>query len=113
MAALREIIPFTTKIVRFERFHLNKSKRRLVRRYQQQSVTGLVVNDRLSVPRAEFDRLKAILTNCVRQGPSSQNREGHSDFQAHLRGRIGHLASVNPTRGAKLRALFDAIDWSR
>lgn len=113
VAALREIIPFASWIVRQERFRLNKAKRRVLRRYQQQSVTGLVVNDQLGVSRAEFDRLKAILTNCLRHGPASQNREAHPAFAAHLLGRIGHLASVNPGRGMKLRSLYQQIDWSR
>ncbi len=113
VAALREIIPFATTIIGWERFRLNKAKRRVLRRYQQQTVTGLVVNDQLGIPRAEFDRLKAILTNCLRHGPASQNRNRHPQFAAHLLGRIGHLASVNPARGMKLRTLYDRIDWSK
>lgn len=111
--ALREIIPFAEWIVRNERFTTNKSKRRLLRRHQQQSVTGIVVNEKLSLSRAEFDQLKAILTNCIRHGGASQNRDGHADFAAHLRGRIGHFLSVNRERGEKLRVLFQQIDWGR
>lgn len=111
--ALREIIPFAEWIVRNERFSTNKSKRRVLRRHQQQSVTGIVVNEKLSLSRADYDQLKAILTNCLRHGPASQNRAGHPEFASHLRGRIGHFLSVNPERGEKLRALFQQIDWSR
>ena len=111
--ALREIVPFAEWIVRNERFSTNKSKRRVLRRHQQQSVTGLVVNEKLTLSRAEFDQLKAILTNCLRHGPASQNRSGHADFAAHLRGRIGHFLSVHRERGEKLRVLFQQIDWGR
>jgi hypothetical protein len=31
----------------------------------------------MHVVRADFDRLKATLTNCVRLGPESRNREAH------------------------------------
>ena len=41
--------------------------------------------------RTDFDRLKSTLTNCVRLGPESQNREGHSGFRFHLEGRVGCL----------------------
>ena len=104
--ALREIIPFAQWIVRNERFTVNTNKRRVLKRHQQQTVTGIVVNEKLTLSRAEFDQLKAILTNCIRHGGTSQNREGHADFASHLRGRIGHFLSVNPERGEKLRVLY-------
>jgi RNA-directed DNA polymerase len=77
----------------------------------RQTVTGVVVNARPNLPRAEFDRLKAILTNCVRHGAANQNRDRHPDFRAHLAGKVAHLASVHPARGRKLWALFDKIAW--
>lgn len=46
----------------------------------RQHLAGLVANQKVNVMRADFDRLKAILTNCARVGPASQNREGHPIF---------------------------------
>jgi hypothetical protein len=77
-----------------------------------QRAAGLVVNVRPGLPRRERDRLKAILTNCLRHGPSSQNRGAHSDFRAHLLGRLSHAAATHPASAAKLRAIFDAIVWT-
>jgi hypothetical protein len=98
-------------IVGEEGFSLNHRKTRVQRRGGRQLVTGVVVNARPNLPRAEFDRLKAILTNCARHGPSEQNRANHPDFQAHLAGKIAHLAAINPARGRKLWMLFDRIEW--
>lgn len=111
--ALRELIPLIKTIIQSERFHINHQKFRILRSGQRQSVTGLVVNERLNVSRNEFDRLKAILYNCVKQGPASQNRDAHPHYQEHLRGRIAHVLQVNPPRGAKLLTLFQRIDWSK
>ena len=55
-----------------------------MRRGVRQHLAGVVVNQHPDVARSEFDTLKAILTNCVRHGVASQNREGHADFHAHL-----------------------------
>lgn len=44
-------------------------------------------------------------------GPVAANRRGHPDFRAHLLGRISWAASLNPGRGARLRAAFDRIAW--
>ena len=61
--------------------------------------------------RDSFDRLKAILHNCVVHGPDGQNRDGVADFQAHLSGRIAHVEMINPTRGKRLRERFKRIAW--
>lgn len=94
-----------------EGFGVNRGKTRILGRGGRQTVTGLVVNVLPNVPRDDFDRLKAILTNCVRHGPNTQNRAHVPDFRAHLAGRVSHVAAVHPARGRKLWALFDRIVW--
>lgn len=110
---LRTLIPLVEQIIRRERFQSNRKKRQVLRAHQRQSIAGVVVNSRTNVARASYDRLKATLTNCVRLGPSTQNRDGVADFSAHLRGRIAHVKQLNPARGEKLLALFQQIDWNR
>jgi hypothetical protein len=113
LESLSTFLPLTTAIIRSERFRVNVSKRRVSRNSGRQQVTGVVVNARPNVARSDFDRLKAILTNCIRRGPSTQNHEKRGDFAAHLLGRIAHVGHLNPGRGAKLRALFAQINWKR
>lgn len=100
-----------TTITDEEGFRLNQAKTRVMHRHETQCVTGLVVNDHVNVGRAEFDRLKAILHNCVRQGPLGQNRAAVPDFRRHLDGRVAWVEQVNPHRGIKLRRLFARIAW--
>jgi hypothetical protein len=95
-----------------EGFQVNFRKTRVMGRASRQRVCGLIVNERPNVARRDYDRLKAVLTNCQRHGAGDQNRDGHTDFRAHLQGRVAWVEVVAPARGAKLRALFDAIDWS-
>lgn len=109
--SLRDFIPLTTQVIRQERFRVHKKKRKVIRDNARQTVTGVVVNQKLNAQRSEFDRLKAILTNCVRFGPASQNRENHENFTAHLCGRIAHITQLNPKRGSKLLAIYQRIDW--
>jgi retron-type reverse transcriptase len=99
-------------IAREEGFEVNHRKTRVMHRSDRQILTGVVVNDKPNVRRAEFDRLKAILTNCVHRGAASQNRGAHRDFRAHLLGRIAHAEKLSASRGAKLHAIFERIDWS-
>ena len=94
-----------------EGFRINARKTALHSSGARQSVCGIVVNVRPNVVRSEYDELKAILHNAARHGPASQNRTGIADFQAHLRGRISWVASLNPARGEKLHRQFAEIRW--
>jgi len=94
-----------------EGFAVHHRKTRVMRKGVRQHLAGLVINEHSNVVRADFDRLKAILTNCVRHGAESQNREAHPSFRMHLEGRVGFVESVNPAKGARLRKIFEQIQW--
>lgn len=91
-------------IVDDEGFVLNHTKTRIQRRSQQQSVTGVVVNDRLSVPRQTIRQVRAILHNAKQTGLEAQNRHDHPHFRDWLAGMIGWIEMVNPEQGCKLRS---------
>jgi hypothetical protein len=95
-----------------EGFRFHPRKTRIMHAGVRQQLAGVVVNQHTNVARLEYDRLKAIVCNCLRHGPNGQNRDGHHDFRAHLAGRIAHVVMLNPQRGQKLRALFEKINWS-
>ncbi len=111
--SLRDFIPLVSQIIRQERFRVNRAKRQVIRANRALVVTGVVVNQKVNIRREQFDQLKAVLHNCVRLGPASQNRAGHPRFSDHLRGRIAFVSQLNAARGAKLLALYDRIDWKR
>lgn len=94
-----------------EGFAVNERRSTLVTRAGSQRVCGTVVNVRPNLARADYDELKAILHNAVRNGPTTENRAGVGDFRAHLLGRIAWLAALNPGRAEKLRQVFARIAW--
>lgn len=94
-----------------EGFAVHHRKTRIMRRGVRQQLAGVVVNERMNVRRSDYDRLKAILTNCARRGVADQNRSGCRDFRAHVLGRIAHVELLNPARSARLRRLFEQIVW--
>lgn len=83
------------QICQQEGFSVNQQKFHAIRRSQQQQVTGIVVNDRLSVPRRERRRFRAILHNCRTHGIDSQAR-GNPAFRDYLRGFAAYLRMVDP-----------------
>ena len=107
---------FATAIARIAEdagFRVNHRKTRLFPNTAAQRVTGLVVNRHANVARADFETLKAILTNCARHGASSQNRQHHPDFRGFLTGLVAWHRSVNPQRTARLERILATIDWTR
>lgn len=94
-----------------EGFTVHHRKTRVMRRGVRQYLAGVVINEHLNVVRADFERLKATLTNCVKHGPASQNRDEHVDFRAHLAGRMSFVEMIHPHKGARLRRIFERIEW--
>lgn len=92
-----------------EGFAVNQAKTRVLRRNAAQVVTGLVVNDRPGVARDEVRRLRAILHRARLDGLDAQNRAGHPEFRAWLRGKIAFVGMARPEVGARLLAEFEAL----
>jgi len=100
-------------VARDEGFAVNEAKSRVLRRNAAQVVTGLVVNDRPGVPRDQVRRLRAILHRARTEGLDAQNREGHPDFRAWLRGKIAYIHMARPEVGGRLLAELEAIEPRR
>jgi hypothetical protein len=94
-----------------EGFAVQHRKTRVMRQGTRQRAAGVVINQKMNITRDDYDRLKAILCNCVRYGPASQNRAEVADFRAHLAGRVAHVARLNQGRGERLIEMFGRIDW--
>jgi hypothetical protein len=94
-----------------EGFVVNARKTRIQKRSVRQRVGGLVVNERPRWSRDDRERFEAILVNCARRGPHTQNRSNVADFRAHLAGRLAWLAQVDPPEAAKMRPIFESIRW--
>jgi retron-type reverse transcriptase len=91
-----------------EGFRMNLKKCRVQRAARRQEVTGIVVNERLSLPREDLRKLRAIVHGAQKTGIKAQNREGREGFEAWLRGKIAYVSMVDAAKGDKLRAALDA-----
>jgi retron-type reverse transcriptase len=91
-----------------EGFVVNQDKFRVIRDSQRQVVTGIVVNEKLRVPRELRRELRAILHNCVKTSVKEQAKR-HPRFKGkvgafaqYLRGIAAYLNMVQPEHGAEL-----------
>lgn len=99
-------------IVLDEGFGIRHRKTHVMCAGTRQQVAGIRLNSHANIPRESYDELKAILHNCRRFGPGSQNRGGHEHFREHLQGRLAYWSAICPSRIAKLKKAFDEIDWT-
>ncbi|MDB5214972.1 MAG: Retron-type RNA-directed polymerase [Myxococcaceae bacterium] len=94
-------------IAQDEGFAMNPKKCRVQRAARRQEVTGIVVNDKLSLPRDDLRRLRAIVHGARKTGIAAQNRDSREDFEAWLRGKIAYVSMVDAAKGERLRVELD------
>ncbi len=90
------------KIVTDEGFTLHPDKTRVMRRHQKQEVTGIVVNDGVSVERKTLKRFRAVVRQIELDGPQGKHWGTGELFQS-LAGYANFVAMVNPEKGIPLQ----------
>jgi RNA-directed DNA polymerase len=82
---IRGAIQFVTRCLRRDGYELNRSKVRILRQHQQQRVTGLVVNDRVNIPRHIRRKLRAIEHRLNSGRSATMTREQLDGWKSLLR----------------------------
>ena len=90
---------------------IDPKKTNIFRRGRRQIVTGLVVNDRVSVPRRLRRRMRAAV-HAVEQGKSPKWHD-KDESPAALRGRISFLRSINQEEGERLLSRLRAVSGKK
>jgi retron-type reverse transcriptase len=86
---------------------LDPKKTMVYRRGRRQVVTGLVVNDRVSVPRRVRRRLRAAVH--ARENGRVPTWQGRKMSDIALSGHLAHYAAVHPEQAAPLRKRFRVV----
>ena len=98
------------QICQQEGFATHPRKFRVIRASRRQSVTGLVVNEALRIPRPARRRFRAMLHDAQRNGLEAAGR-GRPGFGHWLHGFAAYLHMVHPEEGVPaleaVRALLD------
>ena len=90
-------------IVKNEGFRIHPEKTRVFHKGRRQEVTGLVVNERVAVPKKTLKRFRATLYQIEKDGPAGK-RWGHSnDIISAIEGFANFVNMVDPEKGAALK----------
>src|SRR5690606_23314532 len=90
-----------TWIIRREGFAVNWPKRRVIRKGSRQSVTGVVVNSRPTLPKEERRLLRAMVHRLRTTGDFAAPPEV-TDKQTWLRGKLAYYRMIDTDAGEKL-----------
>ncbi len=96
-------------VVQAEGFEIHPDKTRVFRKGRRQEVTGLVVNERVAVPRKALRRFRAVLFQIEKDGPAGKRWGGSSDVLAAIEGYANFVHMVHPDKGAALKAQVASI----
>ena len=95
------ILRRTESIVAHEGLVINEEKTRILRNNRQQEVTGIVVNERLSISKKMLKRFRAALFQIEKDGPEGKRWGDSEDLIASIQGFANFVAMVNPEKGAE------------
>jgi len=93
------ILRRTESIVTHEGLRINQDKTRVLRNTRQQEVTGIVVNEKLSVCRKTLRKFRATLFQIEKEGLEGKKWGNSTNLIAAITGYANFVAMVNPERG--------------
>lgn len=80
---------------------MNAQKTRLMGQGNRQTVTGVVVNQVLGLPRQERRRLRAAMHQLAGK---SKPEAGQPPLRARVEGKLAYLAMLNPQQAAQVKS---------
>lgn len=93
-SGIQRILPAVREILHEHGFGLNTSKTRIQRRGERQEVTGLTVNEKVSIPRHIRKKLRAA--NHYLENGMTPTWNGSDMSEASFDGHISYLLSIHP-----------------
>ena len=102
-AAPHRLVRAVTRIAKEEGFAVNPDKTRVMRSPNRQAVTGLIVNDGVTLSRRDRRRIRAFLHRCETQGLDQVSAELGKDARSVARGYYAWVHMVSPESADALR----------
>ncbi len=93
------ILKRTDRIVAHEGLTIHPQKTRVLRKSQQQEVTGVVVNQKLNIDRDTLKRFRATLHHIEKDGLAGKQWGQSSDLLKAIEGFAHFVVMVNPDKG--------------
>jgi RNA-directed DNA polymerase len=96
-------------VVEKQGFKVNENKTRVLRRGRQQEVTGIVVNDKISLDRKTLKKFRAVLHQAENNGLEGLRWGNSPDLIAALKGYANFVFMVDKEKGFIFRQQIERI----
>ncbi|MGD1911730.1 MAG: reverse transcriptase domain-containing protein [Rivularia sp. (in: cyanobacteria)] len=103
------ILKRVESIVTHEGLVINQDKTRILRNSRQQEVTGIVVNEKLSVCRKTLKKFRATLYQIEKEGIEGKSWGNSTNLLAAITGFANFVAMVNPEKGKEFQKQVQRI----
>ena len=100
-----ELIGIATNVLQKISLEIDPDKTNIFRRGRRQMCTGLVVNEKVNIPRTIRKRIRASVH--AYESGKKLTWNGHSSGNSALKGRLQFLKMVSPTAAVKLIERFE------
>ncbi len=108
-ADLPKLLWRSQAVIQEEGFELHPDKLRIMSKGSRQEVTGIVVNEKLSINRGTLKRFRALLHHIERDGIEGKHWNGATDVLSAIRGYAYFIQMVDPEKGAPYVKRVNAI----
>ncbi|UDB46120.1 retron St85 family RNA-directed DNA polymerase [Bacillus safensis] len=113
---VKNTIPCVEKILEEEGFNVNEQKTRIIFKSKRQQVTGIVVNEKLSVPKSIYKNLRQEIYYMSKFGVEShldkKGLKNKSHVREHYYGLANYFLMVDRVKGEKVLSELNSINWN-
>ncbi len=109
-----EYIGLISKIIEEEGFRINSLKTRAMYQNRKQMVTGLIVNNKISVPKEKIRKLRQDIYYIKKYGVTDHNKKRKckcKNIKEHLYGLAYFIEMVDSDKGKKYIEELNKINW--
>jgi retron-type reverse transcriptase len=103
-------------VVEKQGFAINEDKTRILRRGRQQEVTGIVVNDKISIDRKTLRKFRACLHQVENEGIEGKHWGNSPDLIASLQGYANFVFMVDKEKGVvfqqQVKRIIEKHGWT-
>ena len=98
-------------VIRRSGYRVNEKKTHVQRAHKQQKLLGVVLNQKLNIPRTEYRYMRTVLNHCYWNGfepvAAKKKLSSGAELRGWLEGKLAYYANVSPYREKDLRARYE------
>jgi len=106
-----KVINMVSGLIRGAGFKMNTQKTKTEPKWRRQRVLGMVVNEKVNIPRLEYLRVRSLIHNCFVHGFDSQHKRAGmkttAGLMSHIRGKLSFFKQIDAQKAARLQDKFE------